>query len=284
MRARRSGSATWSAARSHAAAPRACSGGRRTRSCSASGWSELDGPGCDSAPGQRPTAGWSLTTAELRVLQFLPTHLSFPEIAERLNVSANTVKTHSRAVYRKLDASSRAEAVVHAGEAGLIDDATPVAGRSRLTRSSAQPWSIRRQPESTPCTAAAPMSGSLGKRQALGVEDEGPRLVAAEAAVEGDQLLERAALVEVGVVEAADHDVGDVREAVGAQQVARRVRRERSERVLALDPAVGKVVGARSRRARPGRARLSGRAASRRAGARAAQGSASGGARRSPRA
>jgi LuxR family maltose regulon positive regulatory protein len=64
--------------------------------------------------------GWSLTTAELRVLQFLPSHLSFPEIAERLYVSPNTVKTHARAVYRKLDASSRAEAVERAREAGFV--------------------------------------------------------------------------------------------------------------------------------------------------------------------
>ena len=64
---------------------------------------------------------WSLTTAELRVLQFLPTHLSFPDIAERLYVSANTVKTHARSVYRKLDASSRGEAVSQARAAGLLD-------------------------------------------------------------------------------------------------------------------------------------------------------------------
>jgi LuxR family maltose regulon positive regulatory protein len=68
-------------------------------------------------------ADWSLTTAELRVLQFLPTHLSFPDIAERLYVSANTVKTHARSVYRKLGASSRGEAVGQAREAGLLDQA-----------------------------------------------------------------------------------------------------------------------------------------------------------------
>jgi LuxR family transcriptional regulator, maltose regulon positive regulatory protein len=68
--------------------------------------------------------GWSLTTAELRVLQFLPTHLSFPEMAERLYVSANTVKTHARSVYRKLGASSRGEAVVRARDAGLLDQAS----------------------------------------------------------------------------------------------------------------------------------------------------------------
>ena len=58
----------------------------------------------------------------------------------------------------------------------------------------------------------------------LGVQDEGAGLEAAQAPVEGDQLLERTALVEVGVVEAADHDVRDVREPIRAQQVIGRVR------------------------------------------------------------
>ena len=55
------------------------------------------------------------------MLQYLPSHLSFPEIARRLCLSPNTVKTHARALYRKLDASSRAEAVAHAGDTGLLD-------------------------------------------------------------------------------------------------------------------------------------------------------------------
>jgi LuxR family maltose regulon positive regulatory protein len=63
----------------------------------------------------------SLTTAELRILRFLPTHLSFREIAERTCVSANTVKTQANAVYRKLDARSRSEAVDFALELGLLD-------------------------------------------------------------------------------------------------------------------------------------------------------------------
>ncbi len=67
---------------------------------------------------------WCLTMAELRILQFLPTHLSLREIAERLYVSANTVKTHARSVYRKLDASSRGEAVLQARRAGLLDEAS----------------------------------------------------------------------------------------------------------------------------------------------------------------
>jgi LuxR family transcriptional regulator, maltose regulon positive regulatory protein len=62
----------------------------------------------------------TLTTAELRVLRFLPTHYSFQEIAQRLHVSSNTVKTHVHAVYRKLDACSRSEAVAHATHAGLL--------------------------------------------------------------------------------------------------------------------------------------------------------------------
>jgi LuxR family maltose regulon positive regulatory protein len=65
----------------------------------------------------------SLTTAEVRVLQLLPTHLSFREMAAGLHVSANTVKTHAHAVYRKLDACSRSEAVLRAREAGLLSGA-----------------------------------------------------------------------------------------------------------------------------------------------------------------
>lgn len=63
----------------------------------------------------------SLTTAELRVLQLLPTHLSFREIAGELHVSTNTVKTQAHAAYRKLDASSRSEAVERGRLLGLLD-------------------------------------------------------------------------------------------------------------------------------------------------------------------
>ena len=63
-----------------------------------------------------------LTPAELRTLQFLPSHLSFREIAEQSFVSPNTVKTQAQAIYRKLDASSRAEAVNRAREVGLLHD------------------------------------------------------------------------------------------------------------------------------------------------------------------
>jgi LuxR family maltose regulon positive regulatory protein len=63
----------------------------------------------------------SLTTAELRVLRLLPTYLSFREMGSRLFVSPNTVKSQAQAIYRKLDASSRAQAVVRARELGLLN-------------------------------------------------------------------------------------------------------------------------------------------------------------------
>jgi LuxR family maltose regulon positive regulatory protein len=62
----------------------------------------------------------ALTIAELRILRFLPSHRSFREIAMQLGVSANTVKTQAHAVYRKLGAASRSEAVMRASEAGLL--------------------------------------------------------------------------------------------------------------------------------------------------------------------
>ena len=65
--------------------------------------------------------GPALTTAELRTLQYLPTHLSLREIGERLHVSRNTVKTHTVSIYRKLEVTSRSEAVVAGRELGLLD-------------------------------------------------------------------------------------------------------------------------------------------------------------------
>ena len=53
----------------------------------------------------------SLTTAELRLMPLLPTHLSLPQIAERLYVSPHTVKAQVKSIYRKLGVSSRGAAV-----------------------------------------------------------------------------------------------------------------------------------------------------------------------------
>ena len=54
---------------------------------------------------------WALTPAELRIVQYLPTNLSLVDIAKRVYVSRNTVKSHTNAIYRKLGTTSRAEAV-----------------------------------------------------------------------------------------------------------------------------------------------------------------------------
>jgi LuxR family transcriptional regulator, maltose regulon positive regulatory protein len=61
----------------------------------------------------------SLTTAELRVLPFLPTHLSLTEISERLFLSHNTIKSHSASIYRKFGVSSRRETITRMHELGL---------------------------------------------------------------------------------------------------------------------------------------------------------------------
>ena len=61
-----------------------------------------------------------LTETEARVLRYLPTDLSKPEIASELYVSVDTVKTHVKHVYAKLDVHSRREAVRRARELGLL--------------------------------------------------------------------------------------------------------------------------------------------------------------------
>lgn len=73
---------------------------------------------------------WPLTRAELRLLQLLPTHLSFREIGERLFVSTNTVKSQARSIYRKLGVRSRAEAVSTARAGGLLAAASEPADRA----------------------------------------------------------------------------------------------------------------------------------------------------------
>ena len=84
-------------------------------------WIAHVGSRADTASAAALPGPAALTTAELRVLSFLPTHLSFREIAARLYVSANTVKTQAHAVYRKLDASSRSQAVSRATDLGLLE-------------------------------------------------------------------------------------------------------------------------------------------------------------------
>ena len=67
-----------------------------------------------------PRLAEPLSQSELRVLRYLPTHLSAPEIASELSVSLSTVKTHMRNLYAKLGGHSRAEAVERARALGLL--------------------------------------------------------------------------------------------------------------------------------------------------------------------
>ena len=62
----------------------------------------------------------SLTTAELRVLPLLATHLSLAEISQRLFVSRNTIKTQTVSIYRKLGVSTRNETIRRMVEVGLV--------------------------------------------------------------------------------------------------------------------------------------------------------------------
>jgi len=66
-----------------------------------------------------------LSESELRVLRYLPTNLTAPEIAGELYVSRNTVKTHMRNLYAKLGTHRRAEAVTRARGLGLLAPSAP---------------------------------------------------------------------------------------------------------------------------------------------------------------
>jgi LuxR family maltose regulon positive regulatory protein len=59
--------------------------------------------------------------AELEVLRLLATDLTAREIADQLYLSANTVRSHTRALYRKLGVSTRADAVARAAKLGLLE-------------------------------------------------------------------------------------------------------------------------------------------------------------------
>jgi LuxR family maltose regulon positive regulatory protein len=79
----------------------------------------LSGHGAPSGGPVQPLRE-ELSDAELRVVRYLPSNLSASEIAGELLVSANTVRTHMRHIYTKLDAHSRSEAVTRARELGLV--------------------------------------------------------------------------------------------------------------------------------------------------------------------
>ena len=76
-----------------------------------------------TAPGPPDAAGGPqerLSQRETDVLRMLRSEFSLPEIATHLYVSYNTVKTHTRTIYRKLGATSRAQAVARGRAQGYL--------------------------------------------------------------------------------------------------------------------------------------------------------------------
>jgi LuxR family transcriptional regulator, maltose regulon positive regulatory protein len=78
--------------------------------------------GSSPAAGDQPPApdAEELSPGELRVLRYLPTNLSRPEIAGELSVSPSTVSTHIRSIYAKLRVHDRSSAVQRARELRLL--------------------------------------------------------------------------------------------------------------------------------------------------------------------
>jgi ATP/maltotriose-dependent transcriptional regulator MalT len=73
------------------------------------------------APASRTSGGAdALSESELSVLRLLRSELTQREIAGELHLSLNTIKTHTRNIYRKLDVAERADAVARARELSLI--------------------------------------------------------------------------------------------------------------------------------------------------------------------
>jgi len=75
-------------------------------------------PAADDQP--PPPDAEELSPGELRVLRYLPTNLTRPEIASELSVSPNTVSTHIRSIYAKLQVGDRSSAVQRARELRLL--------------------------------------------------------------------------------------------------------------------------------------------------------------------
>jgi len=80
----------------------------------------LQGTSAPSIHREPLTQPEELSPSELRVLRYLPTNMTRPEIAQELYVSINTVNTHVRNIYAKLDTRSRSAAVQRARELRLL--------------------------------------------------------------------------------------------------------------------------------------------------------------------
>jgi LuxR family maltose regulon positive regulatory protein len=76
--------------------------------------------GSSPRPAESPRLAEPLSQGEIRVLRYLPTNLSTPEIARELSLSVHTVRTHVRHLFAKLGAHRRTEAVARARALGLL--------------------------------------------------------------------------------------------------------------------------------------------------------------------
>jgi LuxR family maltose regulon positive regulatory protein len=70
--------------------------------------------------GSSPRLAEPLSQSEIRVLRYMPTNLSAPEIARELSLSVHTVRTHVRHLFAKLGTHGRTEAVARARALGLL--------------------------------------------------------------------------------------------------------------------------------------------------------------------
>jgi DNA-binding CsgD family transcriptional regulator len=94
------------------------------------------------APHSKPARLFApLTAGETRVLRYLPSHLSALEIADELYLSPNTVRTHLRHLYQKLDVHTRSQAIARARALGLLS--LLPAGRERARGDAVRRTSLR---------------------------------------------------------------------------------------------------------------------------------------------
>ena len=75
----------------------------------------------DGDPASLPVYIEPLTAREYDVLRLMPTHLTYPEIADQLYISASTVRSHAKSIFQKLAVTKRSLAVSRARQFGLLD-------------------------------------------------------------------------------------------------------------------------------------------------------------------
>ena len=180
----------------------------------------------------------SLTGAELRLLPYLATHLTFPEIASRLFISRNTVKTEAVAIYRKLGV-----VLAQRGDRARRRDRAP--GQLDLSRrAQISPWKddapARRQPVRLTGT---PMDEYKQHLRRLAVHDDAfLEAIAVEGSAFATSVIDErtAALVRVAATVAVDAALASFQHAVALALAAGAT----SDEIVASLEAVTPVTGA----------------------------------------